>query len=418
MNNPQEMLKVTRASEIKPERQKWIYAPNGEGVIPLQTGTVFAGIGGEGKSSFAIHLAAKLSKGELEGDLMGIAAQTIIFGPEDDWATAMVPRLTAAGADLRKILKVTAESHTAYGAQERELKFPLDMGHLENVVIQNAVKLIIVDPISTSMTGDMNKVQDVRDALGALTAIAQKHELAVIAINHFKKGGASLADKMSGSHAMRDVVRSYLAFATDDETGERVITQDKNNYGTGFGSWKFVLESTQVNTEDGPTEVPAVRMLGASDVTVKDLIDREYSEIEEDSRKDWESWLIELLTEAGGSMEVKEIEKAANTIGFNFKRIQKDRPKIKSPKVETGRNGFGKGSKWIWRLEETSPIDSTENTIDSIDSIHSRAQESMESSESMRQQPESMTKASCYEHGTNYKIPTCSTCLELAKETA
>lgn len=97
------------------------------------------------------------------------------------------------------------------------------------------------------------------------------------------------------------------------------------------------------------------------------------------------------------------------------RRIQKDRPKIKSPKVETGRNGFGKGSKWIWRLEETSPIDSTENTIDSI---HSRAQESTESSESMRQQPESMTKASCYEHGTNYKIPTCSTCLELAKETA
>lgn len=419
MNSPQVRLKVTRASDIKPERQKWVYAPNGEGVIPLQTGTVFAGIGGEGKSSFAIHLAALLSRGELEGDLMGYKGHTIIFGPEDDWGTAMVPRLMAAGADRRRILKVTAETYTPYGAQERELKFPLDIQHLEDVVTQNAVKLIIVDPISTSMTGDMNKVQDVRDALGALTALAQKHELAVIAINHFKKGGASLADKMSGSHAMRDVVRSYLAFATDEETGERIITQDKNNYGTGFGSWKFVLNSTQVQTEDGPTDVPAVHMLGASDVTVKDLIDREHGD-QEDDRKDWESWLIEVLTEAGGSMEVKDIEKAANAIGFNFKRIQKDRSKVKNPRIETGRNGFGKGAKYIWQIEE-APMDSTETTMDPMHSIDTSAKETMESMESMTKEPESMhapRKPSCQQHGTHYAVSVCLTCRGLAKESA
>lgn len=418
MTNTQTFLKVTRASDIKPERQKWLYAPDGDGVIPLQTGTVFAGIGGEGKSSFAIHLAALLSRGELPGDMHGLRRATIIFGPEDDWATAMVPRLMAAGAELQRVFKVSAEVWTPYGAQEQELKFPLDIQHLDSAVTQTGAKLIVVDPISTSMTGDMNKVQDVRDALGALTALAQKHELAVIAINHFNKSAGSVASKMSGSHAIRDVVRSYLAFGTDEETGERIITQDKNNYGTGFGSWKFVLQNTQVQTDDGPAEVPAVQMLGSSDVTVKDLIDREHGDPEEDNRKDWESWLIELLTESGGSMEVKEIEKAANSVGFNFKRIQKDRSKIKNPRVETDRNGFGKGAKYIWKIEEVPPMDSTQNVMHSHGSHGSPHVESMESMESMRQEPESMTKASCYEHGTNYKIPTCSTCLELAKETA
>src|SRR5699024_7242436 len=129
---------------------------------------------------------------------------------------------------------------------------------------------------------------------------------------------------------------------------------------------------------------------------------------------------IELLTEAGGSMEVKEIEKSANTIGFNFKRMQKDRSKIKNPRIETGRNGFGKGAKYIWKIEE-APMDSTETTMDTMHSIHSSAMETMESMESMTPKPESMhapRKPSCEQHGTNYAVSICLTCRALAKETS
>lgn len=410
----QVQLKVTRASDIKPRRQQWLYKPDDEGIIPLQTGTVFAGMGGEGKSSFAIHLAALLSRGELPGDLMGHRGRTIIFGPEDDWHTAMVPRLMAAGADLDRIFKVTAETYTPYGMQERELKFPLDIFALESVVAQQQIKLVIVDPISTSMAGDMNKVQDVREALGALTALAQKYDLAVVAINHFNKSGTSVASRMSGSHAIRDVVRSYLAFGKDEESGERIITQDKSNYSTSNGSWKFVLQSTLVQTEDGPTEVPTVQILGASDVTVKDLIERQSGDHEDDNRKDWESWLIELLVEAGGSMEVKEIEKAAHSIGFNFKRIQKDRSKVRNPRIETDRNGFGKGAKYIWKIEELAHMDSTENTMHSHGSHGSSHVETMESMESMTKKLESMTPT-CDLHSSG-QFPGCYTCSKIAQQ--
>lgn len=429
-------IKVTRASDIKPKRQKWLYKPADEGVIPLQTGTVFAGAGGEGKSSFALHIAAMLSRGDLPGDLYGTKGQTIIFGPEDDWETAMVPRLMAATADLDQVLQVTAETLTPYGTMERELKFPLDIRALEQVVIHNSVKLIVVDPISTSMDGDLNKVQDVRDAMGALISLAQKYDLAVIVINHFNKSGQGVANRMSGSHALRDVVRSYLAFGTDDETGERIITQDKANYSRSTASWKFVLQNTEVQTDDGTAEVPAVQMLGASDVTVGDLLDREHDEGQDDDRKDWESWLIEMLTEAGGSMASKEIERAANAVGFNFKRIQKDRPKIRNPRVETGRTGYGPGAKYVWQIEEDGPVYSSRNTMDSVYSMYPNARETMETMETMEDKPESMTphtgqdepdqmvfpsepsKPSCSEHGTNYAVSVCTTCRQFAKEAA
>lgn len=406
--------KLTKASQIKPERQKWFYKIDGEGVQPSKVCTMFAGIGGEGKSTFALHQAALLSRGQLEGDFFGEKHATIIFGPEDDWATVHIPRLIAAGADLDHIYQLTAEVIEEDFTGERDLKFPLDTKLLEEAIIETGAKLIIVDPISSAMQGDMNKVQDVRTAVGPLDALAKKYDLSVVLINHFKKGGSTVAEKSSGSHGFRDLVRSYLAFATDDDTGERILTQDKNNYGTGYGSWKFILQGHQIETDDGPTEAPAVQMLGTSDVTVRDLLDREHTGYEEDDRKDWEAWLIEVLTEAGGSMAVKDLEAAANKVGFKFKTMQNGRSKIRNPRVVTGRNGYGKGSVPYWAIEEESDIHPESGTIHPIHPIHPTAQETSGSMGSMGDKPGSMH---CKFHGSDY-LPECYTCEQILKETA
>ncbi|WP_152273744.1 hypothetical protein [Arthrobacter koreensis] len=63
-------LLLTPASLIKSRRQKWFWEPyKGSGVIPLGTGTIAAGQGGEGKTTFMLHLAALLTQGLLPGDL-------------------------------------------------------------------------------------------------------------------------------------------------------------------------------------------------------------------------------------------------------------------------------------------------------------------------------------------------------------
>ncbi|MGK4187788.1 AAA family ATPase [Rothia koreensis] len=360
-------LRVTYAHMIQPHRQRWLWAHDQVGVIPLGTGTIAAGIGGEGKSTFMLDLAAQLTNGTLPGDLYGSRENVIIFGPEDDWPTVMVPRLMAAGADLSRVAQVQAATITESFTSERELIFPVDRGLLREAVKETGARMVIIDPAPNLMDGDMNKVQDVRRSYGPLMALAQEHDLAIILINHFGKGAGNVGAKLSGSHAWRDLTRSYLAFASDPDTGERILTQDKNNYGTGRGSWKFTLESVDVPTEDGNTNVGKVRFLGASEVTVGELINREYGEDSAEDRNELDNWLIEILTEAGGSMSVKEIKTSAASSGYEFKTLQNRRPKIRNPKVTTGRNGFGKGSIPFWQIEEESSIDPGQNTIDPID---------------------------------------------------
>ena len=57
--------KIRRASEITPRKQRWLIPS----MIPLGTMTVFAGSGGEGKSTMMLDIASRLSRGDLDGDI-------------------------------------------------------------------------------------------------------------------------------------------------------------------------------------------------------------------------------------------------------------------------------------------------------------------------------------------------------------
>ncbi|WP_126855901.1 AAA family ATPase [Kocuria sp. HSID16901] len=353
-------LRITYAHMIAPHRQRWLWAHEGQGVIPLGTGTIMAGIGGEGKSTFALDLAAQLTQGELSGDLHGHKETVIIFGPEDDWPTVMVPRLTAAGADLERVAQVQAATITETFTNERELLFPLDIALLRQAVIETGARLIIIDPAPNLMDGDMNKVQDVRRSYGPLMALAQEHDLAIILINHFGKGAGNVGAKLSGSHAWRDLTRSYLAFASDLETGERILTQDKNNYGTGRGSWKFTLESVDVPTEDGLTNVGKVRFLGASEVTVGELINRDSVDVEDqEDRNAAQQFVYDFLvnTEAQEA-KAGAVIKAGLAEGFSTNEIKDARRRSKNPRILSAKSAFGAG--WVWQIDPEGGTESAQ----------------------------------------------------------
>jgi hypothetical protein len=356
-------------------KQRWLWAPEGKGVIPLGTATILAGAGGAGKTSFALHLAAMGTQGTLPGDLHGQKLKTIIFGPEDDWATVHNPRLIAAGADIDLIARVDVTLKTGPFQTEREMKFPLDMTEFRQAVDQTGAKIIILDPAPSLMGGDMNKVQDVRQSFEPLLAYAQQNDMTIILITHFNKGAGSSSNKVSGSHGWRDLTRSLLVFALDDESGECIMTQDKNNYGTSRASYRLTMETVEVPTPDGVTSVGRTVILGESELTVDQIINRPIDGAEDDThdRGDKERWLIEVLTEAGGSMSVKDLENACRAAGYTFKTFQNLRGKIRNPRVVTGRNGFGKGSIPYWQIEEENTIHPDENTIDPHRSILPKA---------------------------------------------
>ncbi|WP_129658580.1 AAA family ATPase [Rothia halotolerans] len=353
-------LRITYAHMITPHRQRWLWAPEHQGVIPLATGTIAAGAGGEGKSTFMLDLAAQLTRGELPGDLYGTKHTVIIFGPEDDWPTVMVPRLIAAGADLARVAQVQAATITDSFTNERELRFPVDLDLLREAVDQTGARMVIIDPAPSLMDGDMNKVQDVRRSYEPLMALAQEKDLAIILINHFGKGAGSIGAKLSGSHAWRDLTRSYLAFASDPDSGERIMTQDKNNYGTGCGSWKFALESVDVPTDDGNANVGKVRFLGASDLTVSDLINRDVmTEADEDDRNAAQGFVYDFLKNTDAhEAKAGDVIKAGLAEGFSKDELKKARSRSKNPRILSVKSSFGAG--WVWQIDPEGATETAE----------------------------------------------------------
>lgn len=319
----QRVGRVTWASDIPMEVQKWL-VPD---MVPLGTLTIFAGKGGEGKSTMALDIAARLSHGQLEGDITA-PASTLILSVEDGWGTIMVPRLTAAGADISRVGKFDIDSIVVDTGEAFETKaaLPIDISGIRDQVVEHGVKLIILDPANSFMEGDTNKVLDVRRAFEPVSRLAQDTDVAVILIAHFGKGGGSMSDKLSGSHAWRDLARSYWAFATDEDTGKRVFTQDKSNYGKDKGSYEFTLESVPVDVEGTIVEVGAVKNIAATDVSVAEIINRDYTQDEDDV--DCKDWLLEFLDREPFEFPRSDILKAGRGEGFSEDMLKRAKRKI------------------------------------------------------------------------------------------
>ena len=342
-------LRITPASHIQSRRQRWLWADR----IPLGTVTIFAGRGGEGKSTFGLHIGSETIRGNLPGDLQGVASPFLVVSHEDDWATVMKPRLIGAGADPDYAYKVGVRVTVDESTHETVPALPIDVELLRDAVTQTGAKLIMIDPITATIGGDMHKVADVRRALDPLATLAQELEIAVVAIMHFNKGAGNVSDKLSGSHAFRDLSRSVLLFATDDETGQRIVSVDKSNYSAERGSsFAFNLTSVLVDTDDGETtSVARVDYLGDTDLNVADIVNRaQDSGTENEDRNAAQAFVLDYLRGVE-ALEAKagDVLKAGRAAGFSDQDIKDARRRCRNPRIASQKSGFGGG--WVWALE-------------------------------------------------------------------
>jgi hypothetical protein len=136
-----------------------------------------------------------------------------------------------------------------------------------------------VDPILSVMDGDSIKTNDVRRNLDPLAQLARELDLAVILVHHWNKGSGNARNKISGSHAFTDTVRSSMVLDVDEETGNRILTVDKSNYAANLPSYAYDIDTVSIATDDGEkTTVGRARPLGESVLTVHDIIARRQSD--------------------------------------------------------------------------------------------------------------------------------------------
>lgn len=223
---------------------------------------------------------------------------------------------------------------------------------------------MISDPLVSSLSGDLHKVADVRRALDPLARVARETGAVIVAIMHLNKGStAAVSDRVSGSHSFRDAARSVFLFATDPDTGSRVVSQDKGNYSAaGAASIAFTLDSVTVPTDDGlTTTVGQVRIIGESDVSVGDILARAATvgDNEQADRNEAQAFVVDYLR---GTPELEapaaDVLKAGRAAGFSENDLKHARQRCKRPRIHSQKSGFGRG--WVWVLDPDSDSEATE----------------------------------------------------------
>jgi hypothetical protein len=360
-------LVLTPASKIRIRPVRWLWdttpqgaAPTSHGRIPMNSLAIAAGGAGLGKSQCAVWIAAQITRGALPGALYGQPRSVIYAATEDSWSYTIAPRLVAAGADLDRVYRVDVRDD---GDRHARLSLPVDIARVGEAVKDYDIALMVADPLLSLIDKSINdyRAAEVRQALEPLVSAADTHRFTILGLAHFTKAGmADPLNRVAGSAAFGQVVRSVIAFAerqTEDGGTERVMSLVKNNLGrTDMPSYTYTTQSVTVDTEEGPSYVSRFVLGEETETTVREVMREEAmppADREETNRH--VLWLRNYLTDRGGCAESAGMKKAARQEGINESALHRARRKLK---VAIDRTGFGKQQVSLWSLPNTS-ADST-----------------------------------------------------------
>lgn len=353
-DTPPRHVVLTALSDIRAKRLRWLWRDH----IPIGVIAMFAGRGGEGKSTFALHLASQLTNGTLPGDYEGQQHHVIYVAFEDDPASIVKPRALAAGADTAFVH--TLAIRTEGSDWESSPSLVSDLADIERAIEQVGAVALIVDPLSSGMHGiNRDRGSEVRPVLDGIASMAQRTGCAVLAIAHFSKGGGDVRDKLSGSHEYVDRSRAVLVFATDED-GSKIMQQTKGNYGPGdAGNVHFTLETRAVDVGGHAVEVGAVSIIGTTDRNVSDIINADTDE-DGGALSDAQRWLIDYMERREAqTCPSKDLQAAARGDGISWTSVEAAKRNFnkkpaavrKGRRFESGRSGVG----WAWSLVEDAP---------------------------------------------------------------
>ncbi|MEV6368701.1 AAA family ATPase [Micromonospora musae] len=336
---------LTPASQIRMRPVAWTWTDR----IPSGALTVIPGREGIGKSLTLAWLTAQITRGVLPGRHHGTPRPVIYAATEDSWSQTIGPRLFAAGADLDMVYRVDVQHDGGFDA----LTLPRDCSQLGREIDRLGVALLAADPLLSLIHAgiDTHRDRDLRTALEPLVNMADRTGCAVVGLAHFNKSASPDAlNLITGSRAFSAVARAVIAIARDDEAGDGscVMSQAKNNLGPlDLPSLRYVVESVEIPTEEGPAYVGKLTITGESDRSVADILGDGAAGSAEDrtERDECADWLTDYLIHHGGEAAREDVLKAARAAGFAEATLKRARTRAR---VTTTRAGFP--SRSIWQL--------------------------------------------------------------------
>lgn len=339
-------LVISMGHEVEVEKARWVWP----GYIPAGKLTILAGDPGMGKSTIVLDLISRISKGTfLPSGNRTITGMSYICSAEDSAEDTIVPRLIAAGADLKRvgIIREVREDDE----DTRFLSLPRDLDNLREALTRSGCRVLIIDPLNAFLEKgtDTYKDQDMRRVLHPLEAIAEESGTAILVVAHLnKKEDTSTLYRIGGSIGFIGAARSVLAVSRmDDDT--RVLYSLKNNLAARPPSLSY--ETKQVRKVSGngagtwlgeqTVHSSGIRWLGEVDFNpLSKTATRSGGKCDEEALE----FLRTVLQEAG-ELESNQIFREARVAGIS-------KPSLTKIKLELGIKAVKKHDAWYWRWPE------------------------------------------------------------------
>lgn len=298
-------------------------------------------------------------------------SNVIMLTAEDTLDQEVVPRLIAAGADLKRVQII---KNIKSDGKDRQFLLGEDLEDLERAVTKvGEVGLITIDPITAYMGGklDSHKTTEVRSQLGPLKDFAERVDVAVSTITHPpKSAGQKAIDHFIGSQAFIAAGRiGHICIAEmeeeagdiDEETGSHskpkmvptgriLFANPKNNAHTLRPTLAFRVAEIIVGQDEG-TNIAAPRVVweGEVDITADEAVaaSRGGGDAGANGRPGAQAEVQAFLALAlkDGSLPQSEVEERAEKAGYTVDQLNKAKRRVG---VISTKSGFEGG--WQWAL--------------------------------------------------------------------
>ncbi|HEX7647981.1 MAG TPA: AAA family ATPase [Noviherbaspirillum sp.] len=338
---------LVNGSDLKPEPISWLW----HSWLAMGKLHILAGAPGQGKTTIALAFASTVTSGGRWPDGARCAAgNVLVWSGEDDPADTLLPRLMAAGADPKRVFFVTG---SRISGEVKSFDPARDMLALtEQCERIGNVRLIIVDPIVSAVTGDSHKNTETRRALQPLVDLAASMNAALLGITHFSKGGqgSDPTQRVVGSVAFTAVARVVLVAAKvkgEDGEDRRILARSKSNIGPDEGGFEYHLEQTE--PVDG---IYASRIAWGASVTgsARELL-TDQNEADDSGASALDA-AADFLSQVLGADVVpsKSIEIEAKEAGISWASVRRASDSLGVKKRR------GEGGKWYWSLPKSAQV--------------------------------------------------------------
>lgn len=340
---------LRRVSDVEAVPIRWLWP----GRIARGKLTMIAGHPGLGKSQLTCAIAAVVTTGgrwPVDGTLCELGSVAMLSA-EDDVADTIRPRLEAAGADVSRVEIVDGVTDGFDPSGEpirRSVSLKADVAKLDVLFTSRRdIAVLIVDPVSAYLGGTDSHVNaDVRALLAPLSALAAKHQIAVIMVSHLNKGGAGTEalSRVTGSLAFVAAARGAFIVAKDqDDQGRRLFVPAKNNIARDVGGLAFTVESF---TLTGGIETSRI-LWEAQPVTI--TADEVMASQPDGGERTMTEDAVDLLRDMliGGRVLARDVKRRASESGISDKALRSARLKLG---IAVSREGFGADTRSYWSL--------------------------------------------------------------------